>query len=60
MDLNLSPEDRAFVRAIVGLAREIGFRTVAERVEDTTIAALLRDMGVDYLQGDLFGAAAAF
>lgn len=56
-DLVQSTEDQAFVRAIVGLAREIGFRTVAEKVEDEKTAALLRQMGVDYLQGDRFGQA---
>jgi EAL domain-containing protein (putative c-di-GMP-specific phosphodiesterase class I) len=56
-DLVQSTEDQAFVRAIVGLAREIGFRTVAEKVEDEKTAALLRQMGVDYLQGDRFGTA---
>lgn len=56
-DLTQSAEDQAFVRAIVGLAREIGFRTVAEKVEDEKTAALLREMGVDYLQGERFGAA---
>jgi diguanylate cyclase (GGDEF)-like protein len=59
-DIANSTEDRAFVRAIVGLAHEIGFRTVAEKVEDATTAGLLRDMGVDFLQGDYFGSAKAF
>lgn len=52
------PEDRAFVRAITGLARDIGFRTVAEKVEDEETARLLREIGIDYLQGALFGVAA--
>jgi diguanylate cyclase (GGDEF)-like protein len=49
-------EDRAFVRAIISLATDIGFRTVAERVEDDATADMLREMGVDYLQGDRCGA----
>ncbi|MGQ4274280.1 EAL domain-containing protein [Terrihabitans sp. B22-R8] len=49
--------DRAFIRAIVSLAREIGFRTVAESVEDPEIAEILREIGTDFLQGDLYGAA---
>jgi diguanylate cyclase (GGDEF)-like protein len=56
-DIAQSSEDQAFVRAIVGLAREIGFRTVAEKVEDEKTAVLLREMGVDYLQGEHFGGA---
>jgi diguanylate cyclase (GGDEF)-like protein len=59
-DLVQSTEDQAFVRAIVGLAREIGFRTVAEKVEDDATAKLLSQMGVDYLQGDRFGSAKRF
>ena len=59
-DIATSTEDRAFVRAIVGLAREIGFRTVAEKVEDAATADLLRGMGVDFLQGDHFGSAKPF
>lgn len=54
-NLTSSPEDRAFVRAIVDLAREIGFRTVAERVEDEATAEALIALGVDYLQGALYG-----
>lgn len=58
-DITHSPEDQSFVKAIVGLAREIGFKTVAEKVEDEATAEILREIGVDYLQGDLFGSAAA-
>jgi len=56
-NLSTSNEDRAFVRAIVGLAKEIGFKTVAEKVENGETAALLRQMGVDFFQGDFFGVA---
>lgn len=52
-----SAEDRAFVKAIVGLARDVGFETVAECVDDPDAAEALVAMGIDYLQGDLFGAA---
>lgn len=51
-----SPDDRAFVRAMVALSRETGMETVAECVETEDSAAILRDLGVDYLQGNLFGA----
>jgi diguanylate cyclase (GGDEF)-like protein len=56
-DLAKSPEDKAFVRAIVGLAREIGFKTVAEKVENQKTAEILAEIGVDYLQGDFCGSA---
>lgn len=56
-DLAESSDDRAFVRAMIALAHEIGFMTVAERVENAKVAEILIEMGIDYLQGDLFGAA---
>jgi EAL domain-containing protein (putative c-di-GMP-specific phosphodiesterase class I) len=43
------------VRAVVDLARGFGVRTVAEGVEDEATARLLRDMGVDLLQGYAIG-----
>jgi diguanylate cyclase (GGDEF)-like protein len=54
-----SAVDRAFIAAAVALSAEVGFRTVAEHVETAAEAALLAEMGIDYLQGDLFGAAGA-
>lgn len=52
-----SRDDYAFVKAVLGLARDIGFETVAECVDDPAIAEALVGMGVNYLQGHLFGAA---
>jgi len=43
--------DQAIVRSITQLARDFGMHSVAEQVEDADMAALLEDMGVDYLQG---------
>lgn len=43
--------DQAIVRSIAQLARDFGMHSVAEQVEDADMAALLTDMGVDYLQG---------
>ncbi len=45
------PRDQAIVRSIAKLASDFGMRSVAEQVENARMAALLRDMGVDYLQG---------
>jgi PAS domain S-box-containing protein len=56
--LSSSREDRAMVRGIVAIARELGVLTVAEGIEDEATLGLLRDYGVDYLQGYLFGAPA--
>ena len=52
-----SPDDQAFVRMLIGLARQLGLKTVAEWVQDEAAAALLTDWGCDYLQGALVGAA---
>lgn len=43
--------DQAIVRSIAKLASDFGMHSVAEQVEDAAMAALLRDIGVDYLQG---------
>ncbi len=43
--------DRAFVQAIVTLAHGYGQKVVAEGVEDEAILQLLRELGVDYVQG---------
>ncbi len=43
--------DQAIVRSITRLASDFGMMSVAEQVEDAEMATLLRDMGVDYLQG---------
>jgi len=43
--------DRLLVEALVGLARGMGKKTVAEHVGDETTVTLLRELGVDYGQG---------
>ncbi|MCB1492339.1 MAG: EAL domain-containing protein [Rhodobiaceae bacterium] len=50
-----SPHDLAFVRALVDLARSLGVEAVAEWVEDEDDLAVLRELGVDYLQGFILG-----
>jgi diguanylate cyclase (GGDEF)-like protein len=45
------PTDRLVVSAVVGLARGLGKRTIAEFVGDNATAVALKEMGVDYLQG---------
>lgn len=49
------PASRHLVRAVVGLARDFGQRTVAEGVEDEETLRALETLGVDYAQGFLFG-----
>jgi diguanylate cyclase (GGDEF)-like protein/PAS domain S-box-containing protein len=47
------PESTAVVRAIVAMATALRLDTVAEGVEDETQLAVLRDLGVDRVQGYL-------
>jgi diguanylate cyclase (GGDEF)-like protein len=51
-------DDRAFVQALVDLAKRLGLKTVAEWVQDEASAQLLAEWGCDYLQGALTGLAA--
>jgi EAL domain-containing protein (putative c-di-GMP-specific phosphodiesterase class I) len=48
-------KNRAFLRAVVGLCRELGIATIAEMVEDEECLAVVRDSGIDLAQGYLFG-----
>ncbi len=43
--------DQAIVRSIAQLARDFGMHSIAEQVEDADMAAMLGEIGVDYLQG---------
>jgi diguanylate cyclase (GGDEF)-like protein/PAS domain S-box-containing protein len=49
--LTTSPVDQLVVEAIVGIARGMGKKTVAEFVGDEETACLLRNIGVDGAQG---------
>jgi diguanylate cyclase (GGDEF)-like protein len=50
-NLSRSAVDQQLVQAIVGMARALGKKTIAEFVEDRATLDLLRDYGVDYGQG---------
>lgn len=52
-----SQDDRFFVRTLIDLARHLSLEVVAEWVEDESTARILRDWGVDYFQGMLYGRA---
>jgi diguanylate cyclase (GGDEF)-like protein len=56
-NLTRSEDDRAFVSALIDLAKRLGIKTVAEWVQDEASAALLTNWGCDYLQGVLCGLA---
>jgi EAL domain-containing protein (putative c-di-GMP-specific phosphodiesterase class I) len=49
------PDNQTFLRHILGLVRGLGLKTVAECVETAPEAAMLRQQGVDFLQGYYFG-----
>ncbi|MCP5133110.1 MAG: EAL domain-containing protein [Gammaproteobacteria bacterium] len=53
-----SDSDRALVTAITQMSHTLGIQTIAESVENQTVAEHLRELGVDYAQGFFFGHAA--
>lgn len=55
-DLETDPRSGAFVRALLALARELGFETVAEQIETRAAADMLTAWGATYLQGELLAA----
>ena len=54
-DLARSEANQHLVRAIVGLASDFGYETIAEGVEDAEALAILNDFGVDFAQGNYLG-----
>jgi PAS domain S-box-containing protein len=50
-DLATNRDNQHLVSAIVGLARDFGYQTIAEGVEDAETLALLKEYGVNYAQG---------
>ncbi|MGJ0510388.1 MAG: putative bifunctional diguanylate cyclase/phosphodiesterase [Methylocystis sp.] len=58
-NITTSEDDRFFVRTLIDLASHLSLKVVAEWVEDEATAQILRDWGVDYLQGARFGCAEA-
>lgn len=54
-DAITNKEDRAYLRSMVTLCRDLGIVTVGEWVETQEHAKLLTELGVDYGQGYFFG-----
>lgn len=50
-----SERDRSFVAAMVDLSLAVGAKVIAERIETETDARVMRELGVHYGQGWLFG-----
>lgn len=54
-NLASDPVNRLLVRALVEVSRGMGKQTVAEQVEDARTLDLLREYGVDFVQGHYLG-----
>jgi PAS domain S-box-containing protein len=59
LDLATNRANQHLVKAIVGLAGDFGYQTIAEGVEDAETLALLESYGVDFVQGFHLGRPAA-
>ncbi|WP_433828623.1 sensor domain-containing phosphodiesterase [Actinoplanes sp. CA-015351] len=55
VDLVDNPQDQVLVRALVQVCQAYGIHTVAEFVQDEPTLRMLRELGVDYVQGYLIG-----
>ncbi len=56
-DIETGESDRALVKTILVMARNLGLTSVAEHVENIRQQAFLRAFGCDYFQGYLYGKA---
>jgi EAL domain-containing protein (putative c-di-GMP-specific phosphodiesterase class I) len=54
-DLKSDTSDQVFIKTMIELANTFKMETVAEWVGDTEAATILKDAGITYLQGFLYG-----
>jgi EAL domain-containing protein (putative c-di-GMP-specific phosphodiesterase class I) len=54
-DLGRDNVNQAMVSAVVGMARTLNFRLVAEQIEDVASLEAARAMGIDFVQGHAVG-----
>ncbi|TAK51771.1 MAG: EAL domain-containing protein [Gammaproteobacteria bacterium] len=54
-DLAHNPVNQAVVTGVIGMARTLGFRLIAEQVEDAAALEAARAMGIDFVQGYAIG-----
>jgi diguanylate cyclase (GGDEF)-like protein/PAS domain S-box-containing protein len=54
-DLGRDSVNQAMVSAVVGMARTLNFRLVAEQIEDIASLEAARAMGIDFVQGHAIG-----
>ena len=50
-DILTDPMDMAIVRSITNIAHTLGKETIAEFVESAEVLSILKECGVDYVQG---------
>ncbi|EYD75173.1 Putative cyclic di-GMP phosphodiesterase, EAL domain protein [Rubellimicrobium mesophilum DSM 19309] len=53
--IEASPDNQVVARALIAVAHQFGMSAIAEGVESEAEAARMRALGVDFLQGYLFG-----
>jgi len=49
-DVQTDPNDRAIIKSIIALARNMGLKIIAEGVESPAQLEILATMGCDYIQ----------
>ena len=49
-DVQTDPNDRAIIKSIIALARNMGLKIIAESVESPAQLEILATMGCDYIQ----------
>jgi diguanylate cyclase (GGDEF)-like protein/PAS domain S-box-containing protein len=54
-DLGRDTVNQAMVSAVVGMARSLNFRLIAEQIEDVAALEAARAMGIDFVQGHAIG-----
>ncbi len=50
-NISTDSQDRAFVKSIISLARDMHISTIAEYVENEDVLAAVKELGADYAQG---------
>lgn len=53
--IDKSDDDKVFVKALSGVAQAYGKKTVAESVESEEALVILREIGIDFVQGFYIG-----
>ena len=54
-DIDTSPESKTIVRNIINMSKELNAKTVAEYIHSEEVFEVVKNLGVDYLQGYYLG-----